>query len=53
MDLIKPNFQPKTNPLINDFERRKLAEQRATKRLKGDDENKDKKAINQELKKES
>ncbi len=33
----------KSNPLINDFERRKLAEQRATKRLKGDDENKDKK----------
>ena len=39
----KQIIQPKSNPIINDFERRKLAEQRATKRLKGDDENKDKK----------
>ena len=29
-------FVPKTQPVISDFERRKLAEQRATKRLKGD-----------------
>ncbi len=40
----KPTISPKTNPVINDFERRKLAEQRATKRLKGDVENKDKKS---------
>ena len=39
----KTIISPKSNPIINDFERRKLAEQRATKRLKGDDENKDKK----------
>ena len=32
------NFTPKTQPVISDFERRKLAEQRATKRLKGDSE---------------
>ena len=40
----KPNFTPKTTPAVSDFERRKLAEQRATKRLKGDTskENKDK-----------
>ena len=40
----KPKFAPKTSPAISDFERRKLAEQRATKRLKSDTENKDKKA---------
>ena len=39
----KPIFSPKSNPVTNDFERRKLAEQRATKRLKGDDD-KDKKS---------
>ena len=32
---IKPSFAPKSPPITNDFERRKLAEQRATKRLKG------------------
>ena len=37
------NTQFKTPPITSDFERRKLAEQRATKRLKGDQENKDKK----------
>ncbi len=42
---------PKSSPVINDFERRKLAEQRATKRLKGDDENKDKKSIKSGVKK--
>jgi len=40
----KPSFAPKSPPITNDFERRKLAEQRATKRLKGD-ENKDKKIL--------
>ena len=39
---VKPSFAPKSPPITNDFERRKLAEQRATKRLKGND-NKDKK----------
>ena len=41
---VKPSFTPKSPPITNDFERRKLAEQRATKRLKGDD-NKDKKTL--------
>ncbi len=36
----KPSFGVKTPPIANDFERRKLAEQRATKRLKGDSEGK-------------
>jgi translation initiation factor IF-2 len=36
----KPSFGAKTSPITNDFERRKLAEQRATKRLKGDNEGK-------------
>jgi translation initiation factor IF-2 len=40
----KPSFSSKSPPITNDFERRKLAEQRATKRLKGD-ENKDKKTL--------
>ncbi len=42
---FKPSFNPKTPPITNDFEKRKLAEQRATKRLKGDSENKDKKTL--------
>ena len=33
---FKPNFTPKTSSVASDFERRKLAEQRATKKLKGD-----------------
>jgi len=37
---LKPPFGAKTPPITNDFERRKLAEQRATKRLKGDSEGK-------------
>ncbi|MDC0565834.1 translation initiation factor IF-2 [Candidatus Pelagibacter sp.] len=41
---IKSSFTPKSTSITNDFERRKLAEQRATKRLKGDD-NKDKKTL--------
>tara|TARA_B100000315_G_scaffold230680_1_gene241331 strand:- start:18 stop:2246 length:2229 start_codon:yes stop_codon:yes gene_type:complete len=32
----KPVFYKSTNPMISDFEKRKLAEQRATKRLKGE-----------------
>ena len=36
----KPSFGTKIPPVTNDFERRKLAEQRATKRLKGDSEGK-------------
>ena len=39
----KPNFSGKIPPITSDFEKRKLAEQRATKRLKDDNENKDKK----------
>ena len=42
---VKPSFAPKSPPTTNDFERRKLAEQRATKRLKGDNDNKDKKTL--------
>ena len=41
---IKPFNTPKTSTVTSDFERRKLAEQRATKRLKGEAENKDKKS---------
>ena len=37
---LKAPFATKTPPITNDFERRKLAEQRATKRLKGDSEGK-------------
>ncbi len=33
------NFTPSAQPISSDFERRKLAEQRATKRLKGDTDN--------------
>ena len=32
---IKPSSLPISTPITSDFERRKLAEQRATKRLKG------------------
>ncbi len=39
-----PNFSNKASTITSDFERRKLAEQRATKRLKGDTENKEKKS---------
>jgi translation initiation factor IF-2 len=42
---LKPSFAPKSPPITNDFERRKLAEQRATKRLKGDSESKDRKTL--------
>ncbi|MDC0943783.1 translation initiation factor IF-2 [Candidatus Pelagibacter sp.] len=47
---VKTSFVPKSPPITNDFERRKLAEQRATKRLKGDD-NKDKKTLKSGTKK--
>ena len=40
----KPNTQTKIPTIQSDFERRKLAEQRATKRLKVNTENKDKKS---------
>ena len=42
---LKPSFNPKPPPVTNDFEKRKLAEQRATKRLKGDTEGKDRKTL--------
>ena len=41
---IKPTFPPKASPIANDFEKRKLAEQRATKRLKGEDDSGSKKS---------
>ena len=40
---FKPSFGGKTPPISNDFERRKLAEQRATRRIKSDIEGKEKK----------
>ncbi len=48
---INPSFAPKSPPITNDFERRKLAEQRATKRLKGDSDGKDKKTLKSGTKK--
>ena len=47
----KQNYIPKSPPLTSDFERRKLAEQRATKRLKEENENKNKKSIKSNTKK--
>ena len=41
---LQKNF-PKQNFQINDFEKRKLAEQRATKRLKDENENKERKSV--------
>jgi translation initiation factor IF-2 len=40
---VKPSFASKSAPITNNFERRKLAEQRATKRIKED--NNDKKVL--------
>ncbi len=40
---FKTQFTGKMSPITNNFEKRKLAEQRATKRLKGDSEGRDKK----------
>ncbi len=48
---LKPSFGAKTPLITNDFERRKLAEQRATKRLKGDNDNKDRKTLKSGTKK--
>ncbi len=42
---LKPSFIPKSSLGTSDFERRKLAEQRATKRIKGQDGNKNKKTL--------
>jgi len=42
---LKPSFNAKSLPITNDFEKRKLAEQRATKRLKVDAESKDRKTL--------
>ena len=51
---VKTNFPPKAQPVISDFERRKLAEQRATKRLKGDSEGEKKSKIgSKKLKKDA
>ena len=36
---LKPNFPSKASSATSDFERRKLAEQRATKKLKGESDN--------------
>ena len=47
---LQKNFQ-KQPFQTNDFERRKLAEQRATKRLKGESENRDKKNVKTSSKK--
>ena len=47
----KPPFATKSPFITNDFERRKLAEQRATKRLKEENENKNKKSIKSNTKK--
>ena len=41
---FKSSFQGKTPSGVSDFERRKLAEQRATKRLKGENETSSKKS---------
>ena len=41
----KPTVNHKSPTIVNDFEKRKLAEQRATKRLKGDSDSKDKKTL--------
>ena len=41
----KPSFVSKSPPITNDFERRKLAEQRATKRLKGEGDGKERKVL--------
>ena len=47
----KPSYIPKAPPLTSDFERRKLAEQRATKRLKEENDNKNKKSVKSNTKK--
>ncbi len=49
--IYKSNLVNKTPPITNDFERRKLAEQRATKRLKGENDSKDRKNLKSGVKK--
>ncbi len=49
---FRPSFPSKTSSTTSDFERRKLAEQRATKRLKGDNESSSKKTKITEKKRE-
>ena len=49
---FKPSFSGKTSSATSDFERRKLAEQRATKRLKGENESLSKKSKITEKKRE-
>ena len=41
----KPTFASSSPPITSDFERRKLAEQRATRRLKGENDGKDRKTL--------
>tara|TARA_A100001011_G_scaffold49738_1_gene47543 strand:+ start:515 stop:2734 length:2220 start_codon:yes stop_codon:yes gene_type:complete len=41
----KPTFVSKSSSITTDFERRKLAEQRATRRLKGENDGKDRKTL--------
>ena len=41
---LKPSFKTKSPSITNDFEKRKLAEQRATRRLKGEALQKDNKS---------
>ena len=50
---LKPSFNSKSPSITNDFEKRKLAEQRATKRLKGESESKDRKTLKLGTKKEN
>ena len=47
----KSNFISKSSPITSDFEKRKLAEQRATKRLKEEKQTKDKKTLKTSTKK--
>ena len=49
--LTKPGFASKIPQTVSDFERRKLAEQRATKRLKEENESKNKKNLKSGTKK--
>ena len=42
---LKTSFAPKIPSITNDYEKRKLAEQRATKRLKEENQNKDRKNL--------
>jgi len=41
----KPNFSKPPSPITSDFEKRKLAEQRATRRLKGENSQKENKPV--------